>query len=103
MAIGLKDIKNPRKDKREELPDQKEKVLRPWETYDSLGVRTRTVAAQEAVKQARITVQKNNAMVELLKKNSYKPKEEVVGKADSKILQEGLLRKLTNFIRGFFI
>ena len=102
MAIGLKDIKNPRKDKRDGLPDHKEKVLRPWETYDSLGVQTRTVAAQEAVKQARITVKKNNAMVELLKKNSYKPKEEVVRDA-SENLEEGLVSKLTNFIRGFFV
>lgn len=102
MAIGLKDIKNPRKEKREGIPDQKEKVLRPWETYDSLGVQTRTVSAQEAVKQARITVQKNNEMVENLKKNSYNPKEKKVLLPEANDRPKSPFWRLINFIRGNF-
>lgn len=102
MAISLKDIKNPRKEKREGLQDQKEKVLRPWETYDSLGIQTRTVSAQEAVKQARITVQKNNEMVENLKKNSYKPKENVELKPDLNRQPKSLFWNIVSFIKGNF-
>jgi len=99
VAIGLKDIKNPRKDKKDGLPDQKEKVLRPWETYDSLGIQTRTVSAQEAVKHARLTVQKNNEMVESLKKNSYKPKEIDDHKAKTNNQEDGLFCKFVKFLR----
>jgi len=102
VAISLKDIKNPRKEKREGLQDQKEKVLRPWETYDSLGIQTRTVSAQEAVKQARITVQKNNEMVENLKKNSYKPKENVELKPDLNRQPKSLFWNIVSFIKGNF-
>ncbi len=97
MAIGLKDIKNPRKDKVETIPDQKEKVLRPWEAYESLGPQTRTVSAQEAVKRARQTVQKNNEFVENLKKNSYKPKD---GFPENE-LQKRKPNWFINFLKGF--
>lgn len=103
MAIGLKDIKNPRREKREGLQEQKEKVLRPWETYDSLGIQTRTVAAQEAVKQARITVQKNIEMVENLKKNSYKPKEKSDLNLEANGRPKGFLGSIINFIRRNFL
>jgi hypothetical protein len=99
VAIGLKDIKNPRKEKKDGVPDQKEKVLRPWETYDSLGIQTRTVSAQEAVKHARQTVLKNNEMVESLKKNSYKPKEIEVQRAKTNNLEIGFFSRLVNFLR----
>lgn len=102
MAIGLKDIKNPRKEKREGAQDQKEKVLRPWETYDSLGIQTRTVTAQEAVRQARITVQKNNEMVENLKKNSYNPKEKEELMPEANDLPKSPFWRFINFIRGNF-
>jgi hypothetical protein len=103
VAIGLKDIKNPRKEKKDGLPDQKEKVLRPWETYDSLGIQTRTVSAQEAVKHARLTVQKNNEMVENLKKNSYNPKLKEDEKAKTNNLQNGFFGKFVNFLRERFL
>lgn len=103
MAIGLKDIRNPRKEKKDGLQDQKEKVLRPWETYDSLGIQTRTVSAQEAVKQARLTVQKNNEMVENLKKNSYKPKEKEDQKVKTNNLPNGFFWKFINFVRERFL
>ena len=103
MAIGLKDIRNPRKERKDGLPDQKEKVLRPWETYDSLGIQTRTVSAQEAVKHARLTVQKNNEMVENLKKNSYNPNVKEDEKAKTNILPNGLFWKFVNFVRERFL
>ena len=62
MAISLKDVKD--------------KVLRPWQGYEELGSQTRTMAAREAVKNAKLIVQKNDVWVENLKKRSYKPIEE---------------------------
>lgn len=95
MAIGLKDIKNPKKDRRESNFDQKQKVLRPWEDYDSLGIQTRTVTAQEAVKRARLIVQRNEEMVENLKKNSYKPRHQVL-----LVQKVSLFNKFLLFLKG---
>ncbi len=103
MAIGLKDIKNTRKEKKDGLIDQKDRVLRPWEAYESLGVQTRTVSAQEAVKRAKLTVQKNNEMVENLKKNSYNPKEKLNLIPEEKEIQKGIFNKFLNFLKGIFI
>jgi hypothetical protein len=102
VAIGLKDIKNPRKEKKDGLMDQKDRVLRPWEAYESLGVQTRTVSAQEAVKRAKLTVQKNNEMVENLKKNSYNPKEKQNLNPEEKDNQKGIFYKFLNFVKGIF-
>lgn len=102
MAIGLKDIKNPRKEKKDGLIDQKDRVLRPWEAYESLGVQTRTVSAQEAVKRAKLTVQKNNEMVESLKKNSYKPRETHDSFPEERDLPKGIFKKFLSFVRGIF-
>jgi hypothetical protein len=102
VAIGLKDIKNPRKEKKDDLIYQKDKVLRPWEAYESLGVQTRTVSAQEAVKRAKLTVQKNNEMVENLKKNSYNPKEKQNLSPEEKEIQKGIFNKFLNFLKGIF-
>lgn len=78
MAISLKDIKNIKKGKKEDAGTLKKKVLRPWQGYEELGSQTRTLMAREAVKSARLTVQKNNVWVENLKKRSYKPSDEKV-------------------------
>jgi len=72
VAISLKDVKRSKKGKKEDISTLKEKVLRPWQGYEDLGSQTRTLMAREAVKSAKLTVQKNNVWVENLKKRSYK-------------------------------
>lgn len=69
MAIGLNDIKKNRQKRVESTNSEvdlqvseKKRSLRPWESYDESAHRTRTLAAQEAVKRARIIVQKNNEL-----------------------------------------
>jgi hypothetical protein len=76
MAIGLKDLKkNKTKDissqpdnkfdfKNFAKDDAKDKVLRPWETFDSDDFQTRTLRAQEAVKRARQIVVQNEVMID---------------------------------------
>jgi hypothetical protein len=76
MAISLKDVKKSKKGKKEGIRTLKDKVLRPWQGYEELGSQTRTLAAREAVKNAKLIVQKNNVWVDNLKKRSYKPLEE---------------------------
>jgi len=76
MAISLKDVKKSKRGKKENIRTLKDKVLRPWQGYEELGSQTRTLMAREAVKNAKLTVQKNNVWVENLKKRSYKPLEE---------------------------
>ncbi len=74
MAISLDDIKKSKKsiseNKKESLIDEN-KSLRPWEGYEHLGLRTRTVMAQEAVKKAQSIVANNKKMVDELQKNYH--------------------------------
>jgi len=76
MAISLKDIKKSKKGNKGQFRTLKDKVLRPWQGYEELGSQTRTLAGREAVKNAKLIVQKNNVWVANLKKRSYKPLEE---------------------------
>ncbi|MFZ9000767.1 MAG: hypothetical protein ACO20H_05660 [Bacteriovoracaceae bacterium] len=76
MAISLNDIKksknNIKENKKEFIKEKEEsKSLRPWEGYEHLGLRTRTVMAQEAVKKAQSIVESNKKMVEELQRNYH--------------------------------
>ncbi|HLE11056.1 MAG: hypothetical protein A2504_01840 [Bdellovibrionales bacterium RIFOXYD12_FULL_39_22] len=68
MALSLDKLTTPKKLSPSKHTLQKDKVLRPWETFDQLGNQTRTVAAKEAVLKAQKIVLKNNAMVEEIKR-----------------------------------
>jgi len=95
MAISLKDVKNRKKGKKGDNKLLKDKVLRPWQGYEELGSQTRTVAAREAVKSAKLTVQKNNVWVDNLKKRSYKP----LNEKDSEALELELKLKIFKVYR----
>ncbi|MDH5581424.1 MAG: hypothetical protein OEY33_05910 [Bdellovibrionales bacterium] len=74
MAITLNDIKKSKKVIQEKKKDSvldENKSLRPWEGYEHLGLRTRTVMAQEAVKKAQSIVENNKKMVEELQSNYH--------------------------------
>jgi len=68
MAIRLNDVTAKNKERKEKLsPIDKERVLRPWETFEKLGAQTRTLGAREAVKSAREKVKSNNELVDRLR------------------------------------
>ena len=67
MALSLNDLKKTKTHKNEPSFQDKERSLRPWETFDKLGTQTRTLAARDAVKKAREIVELNNSMVEKLR------------------------------------
>lgn len=67
MALGLGDIQKHGQKSREAGLELKQRVLRPWETFDQRGLQTRTNQAQAAVKRAKEIVARNNAMVEELR------------------------------------
>lgn len=67
MALGLEEINKINKSNNIENESVKERVLRPWEGFEKLKNRTRTVSAVEAVEKARQTVQRNNEMTRNLK------------------------------------
>lgn len=67
MAIGLYDIKKTKKNLKASQPVEKNKALRPWESYETYGIQTRTVNALEAVRKAQEIVDNNNKMVQKLK------------------------------------
>ncbi|EQC49128.1 hypothetical protein M899_0765 [Bacteriovorax sp. BSW11_IV] len=76
MALSLGDIQKHSEKGRATRTELKERVLRPWETFDQRGLQTRTNQAQEAVKRAREIVEKNNLMVDRLREGHVN--EEVV-------------------------
>jgi len=69
VAIGLNDVSNNKSTSRglksfnfsneQEQKFDKEKVLRPWENYDTTETKTRTLRAQEAVRKAQAIVKRN--------------------------------------------
>lgn len=67
MALGLGDIQKHGQKNRSSNNELKQRVLRPWETFDQRGLQTRTSQAQEAVKRAREIVARNNSMVDQLR------------------------------------
>lgn len=83
MALSLNDVKKNTDKKKQDLFDQKEKVLRPWQTFDQMGMQTRTSSAQEAVKRARRIVEKNNDIVSKLRDGTVD--DTVIEQLDSKI------------------
>jgi len=68
VAIRLNDITSKTKERKEQAQlIDKERVLRPWETFEKLGAQTRTIGAREAVKSAREKVKSNNELVDRLR------------------------------------
>ena len=67
MALRLDDIQKKKVIKKVETKDNKVRVLRPWESFETLGNQTRTVGAQEAVLKAKKIVESNNSMVNNLR------------------------------------
>lgn len=61
MALSLDAVNKKRIQNKKNDNIKKDKVLRPWETFDQLGSQTRTVAAQEAVKKAQMIVERNKS------------------------------------------
>ncbi len=61
MAIGLEDLKKKTNSKcsNQKKISTKEKVVKPWESFDQFS-QVRTIAATEAVKNAREITSKNN-------------------------------------------
>jgi len=66
MAISLKDISKNKMGIATDLKKSdfhkefaKEKTLRPWESFDTAQIKTRTLRAQEAVRKAQAIVQRN--------------------------------------------
>ena len=76
MAIGLKDIERARKKEKFQEPvkekiSDEDKSVRPWEESENLGLKVRTESAREAVRRARVIVNKNNELVSSIRaKNS---------------------------------
>jgi hypothetical protein len=68
VAIRLNDVTTKNKERKDKLDlEDKERVLRPWETFEKLGAQTRTLGAREAVKSAREKVKTNNELVDRLR------------------------------------
>lgn len=86
MAIGLEDL-NCNQIKNQKMPHQdKERVLRPWEGYEKLGNQTRTITAREAVKKARLIVDKNENMAKELRVDRVPQK--VINDLENKMLKK---------------
>ena len=58
MALGLEDLKKANKSSGTATGLKKQKVLRPWQSYDEQVLRTRTLRAQEAVVKAKEIVER---------------------------------------------
>jgi len=67
MALRLEDIQKKKVVKAPEQEENKTRVLRPWESFETLGNQTRTIAAQEAVIKAKKIVESNNNLVDELR------------------------------------
>ncbi|ATH08540.1 hypothetical protein BIY24_11435 [Halobacteriovorax marinus] len=68
MALRLNDVTAKNKaTKAKSMEVEEQRVLRPWEGFEKLGTQTRTIAAREAVKNARKKVQENNDLVDKLR------------------------------------
>ncbi len=93
MALSLDQITTSKKIIPSKHSPQKEKVLRPWETFDQLGNQTRTIAAKEAVLKAQKIVMKNNILVDQIKKgdfpdNSFQATETYLSEIEEEIAKE---------------
>ena len=67
MAICLNDVKKKKISVKPKSLEFKDKIVRPWETFDDQSGKTRTVSAKEAVFRARQIVGNNEQLVEKLR------------------------------------
>ncbi len=100
MAISLEQIQKSKPDFKKTNKFEKEKVLRPWETFDQLGTQTRTIAAKEAVRKAQIIVQKNSQMIKDLKEQFKKYLNKRHRNAPSKIINRSKEKQIRQTIKN---
>lgn len=75
MAISLDDLKVIKENKKEIKKEQKNFVLRPWQSFSNSNIETRTLRAQEAVRKAEAIVKDNNLMVDEIRGSNVSSEE----------------------------
>ena len=101
MAISLEELKEaaPLKSKKDVLAQQDDLLLRPWESHDKeKKVSIRTIGAVEAVKKAKIIVQKNEEMIETL--HSKMNNNDEFAKVSHLLNSDHLRQRLENRLEG---